>query len=44
MCDECKNKDVCKWLDTVNNINNFKETQDSASPVKITITCERRRK
>ena len=43
MCENCKNKDVCKWVDDVNKIKEYDKNRDEKSPVKINLICQRKR-
>lgn len=43
MCENCKNKDVCKWIETLNNLIEYYESQDKSAPIKIDVSCSKRR-
>ena len=43
MCENCKNKNVCKWVENISECENFKNSLLPKSPIKITIECEKRR-
>lgn len=42
-CNNCKNKDVCKWIDLLNSLYETYENTDKSAPIKIIIECSKRR-